>query len=277
MIWVVYRNEMLKMTKRLAFWVTLLSAVFMQLMTSGGRFYSSRQNPDLPQFSLPESIAGIFSSSVQMALIFGPAALILLVTSEFSWRTARQSVIDGLSKNQFFVGKLLLIPTLGMIFLSTQLAIGVGFAIPATDFGNLSGPLFKGVYFLAIAGFLLAFIGAAAVALFFALAIRSSGPAIAAWFFWTAIVEGLLASVAKGASERLGEMAEFAPGNVIDQMARYLQYDKDAFAAAVSRALERGVDPPSPAWDWPVLLVWFALWVAVLLLVSFVWFSKRDL
>lgn len=115
---VLVRNEAIKTFKRLAFWVTFLFFSFILTMEFGENYFRAAGDPDR-SFALPGAWREIVTGNSEIALIFGSVILILLLSSEFSWRTARQNVIDGLSKEQFFVGKGLLLPIVGLMFIVT--------------------------------------------------------------------------------------------------------------------------------------------------------------
>lgn len=273
---VLVRNEAIKTFKRLAFWVTFSFFTFILVMSFGENYMDAARDPD-QTFALPGAWRAIVTGSTEIALIFGSVILVLLLCSEFSWRTARQNVIDGLSKEQFFVGKVLLLPLVGLLFIVTQLVVGGGLALTGTDFSVVDEPLIGAVHWSTIGGFALAFLGYGSFALFVSLAIRNSGPAMAVWFFYVAIGEQLLAGGLGAVSDRLGELARFLPINTFNQLHRYYQHDDAAFQQAVQRAVEAGNDPPADPWaNGTLLVVWF-LWVALFVGGSFLWFRKRDL
>jgi hypothetical protein len=273
---VLVRNEMLKMVKRLAFVVTLGFFLFIMIMEFGGDYYRAIVDPDRT-FSLPGAWRGILTEDPEIALIFGSVILILLLCSEFSWRTARQNVIDGLSKEQFFLGKALLVPIVGLIFVGSNVVIGGVFALAGTDFGALTEPLMRGVHWSIIGGFFVAFLGYGSLALFCSLSIRNSGPAMAVWFFYMAVGEQMIAGAMNRIHERLGELATYLPINTFNQLHRYYQYDLAAFQQAVQTSIENDRTPPGERWamglPWGLSLVWIALLVGG----SFFWFRKRDL
>lgn len=60
---------------------------------------------------------------------------------EFSWRTARQKVIDGLSKERFYAGKAVVLVGLVLLFMGTTVLIGVGGAMLSPGGG---GPVSSG-------------------------------------------------------------------------------------------------------------------------------------
>ncbi len=273
---VLFRNEMLKLYKRLAFWVTFGFFSFIMLMEFGGSYYRAAGDSDRT-FALPSAWPDILTDQSEVALIFGSVILILLLSSEFSWRTARQNVIDGLSKEQFFLGKSLLLPVVGVLFIGMNVIIGGAFAFAGTDFGTLTEPLMRGVHWSVIFGFFLAFIGYGSLALFCSLSIRNSGPAMAVWFFYVAIGEQMIIGAFKAMHDRLGELATYLPVSTFNQLHRYYQHDAVAFQQAVQDAAANGRRAPADIWPMDTLLIVSFLWIALLVVGSFVWFRKRDL
>lgn len=273
---VLLRNEMLKMVKRLAFWVTFFCFAFVMIMEFGDSYFRAAGNPDRT-WGLPGAWRDVLAGLPEVALICGSVILILLLNSEFSWRTARQNVIDGLSKEQFFVGKTILLPIVALIFIGTNIVVGGGFALAGTDFSALTEPLMGAVHSSLIGGFFLAFLGYGSGALFCSLAIRSSGPAMAVWFFYVALGEQLIAGLMNRIHERLGDLAEYLPINTFNQLHRYYQYDLAAYRDAVQRAVEGNDQPPDEPWAMGLLLVLSFAWIALLVGGSFFWFRKRDL
>ncbi len=273
---VLFRNEMLKLYKRLAFWVTFGFFSFIMVVGFGESYYRAAGNPDRT-FALPSAWPDILTDQSEVALIFGSVVLLLLLSSEFSWRTARQNVIDGLSKEQFFLGKSLLLPVVGVLFISMNVIIGGAFALAGTDFGTLTEPLMRGVHWSVIFGFFLAFIGYGSLALFCSLSIRSSGPAMAVWFFYMAIGEQMISGAFNAIHDRLGELAMYLPINTFNQLHRYYQHDLIAFQQAVQRAVAVERTPPGEPWAMGLLVTISLVWIALFVGGSFVWFRKRDL
>lgn len=269
------RNEVLKARKRLAFWVTLGLFAFITAMEHGEDWYRAMRDPER-SFALPVAWASVFSEGSVLALIFASVILILLVSSEFSWRTARQNVIDGLSKTQWFWGKALLIPLAALLFVFFQVAIGGGFALAGTELGAADASLAGPPVLAAAAGLLLAALTAASLAFAAAMAIRSAGPAMAVWFAWMGFGERLLASglgrVFEGLRDALGYLPFLATQRLLD----FRSYDAAALQRAVERAEEAGRAPPTPP-DAATAALVCAGWIALLVGGSLVWFRRRDL
>lgn len=274
-IGVLVRNAMLKTTKRFAFWAALLMFAGLVTIIFGGLYYQSQTHGfRAPIFSLPDGWDMILGGPMMTALIFGSGILILLVSSEFMWRTARQNVIDGLSKEQLFGEKLLLIPFVVFVFLGTYLVIGGGLAWAGTDRATMVGPWIHGPQLALLGGVALAFVGFASTALFAALAIRNPGSAIGVWFIYAVLVERLLTSALTGFSKKLEPVVRFFPINVFNHLMRPVEYDATLYQKAVAQATRSGLT--LDVWGRgliPTALVWIALFLGS----AFFWFRTRDL
>jgi len=127
-----FRAEMWKMWKRPATWVTLGLFGLITFADLFDEFRDARKDPE-DRFFLPDAWGQILGQEVLIGFIFASVLLILLVASEFSWRTARQNVIDGLSKTQWYSAKVLLLPFLVALFLALRVVVGGSFALAGTD------------------------------------------------------------------------------------------------------------------------------------------------
>ncbi len=138
----IVRTEWLKIKKYPAFWwvmgITAFTypginymfyRIYLQIISNENRahelFKALLGNP----FALPESwrTVAYFSS----LFIFIPAiVIIMLITNEFSYKTNRQNVIDGWSRNDFLTGKVIdvLILTSLVTLLYTIVAVVIGLA-----------------------------------------------------------------------------------------------------------------------------------------------------
>lgn len=271
MIRAAIRNELLKTVHRLAFWVGFIFYAGVTLIEYANQYLRARNDAGYT-FALPAAWEDILADDPEVIFVFGSMLLILLVANEFTWRTARQNVIDGLSKEQFFAGKLFLVPLLTVLFLGVRVVGGAAFAAP----GRAGGPLVAGPHWSALAGVTVACVGSYALALFIALAVRSGGAAMGVWFLYFVVIENLASEGLVRLSQGSDQVVRFLPIHVFGSLTRYIQHDP----AALQRAVERAVDnnrPPPEIWD-PALL-WLAGigWVVVIVVAAFLWFRKRDL
>lgn len=269
---VLLRNELLKMFKRLAFWVTYTFFVGFTLIEFVDEFLEARSNPNDP-FALPSAWPQIMSDP-EPAFFFGTIILMMLLASEFSWRTARQNVIDGLSKEEWFLGKAMLVPILALLFLGAHLFLGATFALLGS--GDTSEPLIRAADWSAMAGVGLAFFGVASLGFFIAQAVRSSGAAIGVFFLYLVLIEQGLGSVIAKIGERFETIVHYLPFSTFQQLTNYRLHSDEAFRAAVQRAVEAGRTPPDQG-DLSMVFMVTAIWIVVFTAGSFVWFRRRDL
>ncbi len=270
----LWKNAALKTRKRFAYWVTLLSLFGLFAMIFGGEWYTARGSAD-ESFALPAAWSEILSEGAGVAAVFGSVIIILLVASEFSWRTARQNVIDGLSKTEFFVEKLVQVPLVVVPLLAALVLIGGGFALAGTGSGGEPG-IIRSADALLMGGGLLALVGYSTLALFFALLIRSSGAAMGVFFLYIAVVERLIGVILRWIDASLAAAARYFPTNIFNQLVEIEQYDPAALERAREAALEAGRTPPDLL-STPLLVGVALTYILVLVGVSFVVFERRDL
>ena len=275
MLAVLFRNEMLKMFKRLSFWVTFIFFSVINLMNFGESYFRTADDPE-HSYALPGAWQDIITEDAEINFVFGGVLLVLLIANEFQWRTSRQNVIDGLSKDQWFYGKLLLVPVVGVLFIGSRTMIGTVFGLLGTDLATVEEALVTRVHWTALSAIFLAFLGYGSWALFASLAIRNTGPAMAVFLAYVAFIEDLIASGLVRLNEGFESIVRFFPMNTFGQLNRWIQLDPAAFDRAVSQAVENGRTPPE-IWDLSTLLATAAGWMAVLVVTSFLWYRQRDL
>lgn len=111
------------------------------------------------------------------------------VTNEYQFRTARQNVIDGLSRRAFVAGKLvlMLLFALASTLLVAALALGLGgwSGGGLNGAASLSGTRFVPLHFLQVLGYLM-------LALLIGVIVRRTGAALLAFLGYTLLAEPLL-------------------------------------------------------------------------------------
>lgn len=116
--------------------------------------------------------------------------VIILVTNEFYFRTARQNIIDGLSRKQFLFAKVQLICILAFLvtffIILTGLIFGFSFSRSPSASAVFDKADFVIGYFFQSAGYML-------FALFTGILIRRSGLAVCLFLLYLMIVEPIIA------------------------------------------------------------------------------------
>lgn len=142
--------------------------------------------------------------------------LVILLSNEFSYKTHRQNIIDGMSRNEFLNVKLLL----ALIF---AVACTLVVVITALVFGATSGSTFSLNGFENVGYFLLKAFTYNMVAILISLLTRKSGVAIALFFIYTIFENGvslmlffLAVRIKKDNNLDLGNLGNYLPMNASD-------------------------------------------------------------
>lgn len=157
------------------------------------------------------------TSYVSSFFLMLPALLIvILVSNEFTFKTHRQNIIDGWSRNDFLKVKLTFAFLLA--FASTVIVL-----LTALTFGFLSGTTFSLAGFENIGYFFLKAITYNMVAILISLLAKRSGVAIALFFIYTIFENGLAmllfvlaVNIKQDSKVDLGNMGNYLPMNASD-------------------------------------------------------------
>jgi len=272
--WVLLRNEWFKARHRLAFVVALAMYAFITIMEHASSVMSARERDDV-EYALPDAWSQIFSGDSILLLIFGSIVVIMLTSSEFTWRTARQNVIDGLGKMQWFTGKVFLLFLVGVVFLAVKVGIGVVAALLGTDFSAGLG-LFPGSAFAAAGALLIAFLSTGGLALLISLSARSSGPAMALWFFWITMAEQLIPAIVMRFAPSTEPLFAYLPFAAAQRVLPFPVFDAGVQARIIGQAEAAGNVPP----DFPDPWLWIGVnagWALLFLGLAWILFQRRDL
>ena len=248
--------EWFRLTKRLAAWGIFFAFLALQIAFFGGRYYNAHRGGDYWGFpdALPDVLAG---RSALTTSVFAALLVALSVSSELEWRTARQNIIDGLSKNAWFAGKLLLLLSICIVFYGTQVSLGAALAYLGTTAG-LAGYFPALTYGSAACGALIGMCCYCGAALLFSMWVRSAGPVIAITILYL-IFDSLAASgLPTGVAALLPGQVQWA----LFEFGRYLP------------------EPPSSlayTWSSPGLFLAGIAWLTAFLGASYWVYRARDL
>lgn len=269
---ILFRIEVLKTTRRLAFWVT---TGFFTAFTAIFAINSARTAAQRPNsiFALPDSWPVILEPPSNIGPFFLGVTVILLLAPEFSWRTARQNVIDGLSKERFYTGKTILLAILLALFLIIPMVTGVvGTLFSPSEGGSpLVGP--SDFNYMIAYGLVLLLWGSGAFML--SALLRTSGPAMGMMFVYL-LVEQLLSQLVTQASEALRSVTDLLPFAVFSEVIDARLHYPVLLAQENARRAEQG-RPLLEFHDFEVLAGVILAYSAVFLAAAFVSMRKRDL
>lgn len=192
-------------------------------------------------------------------LLLLPALLILIViTNEFGYRTNRQNIIDGWSREQFINVKL-------VIALIATIASTVLVILTALSFGLFSGSSFSMKGFSHVGFFFLKSLTYNLIAVFIAVWIRRTGFAIGLYFIYLG-AENILSQLLTVWSIKLkqqgtdtGNMGDYLPMNAADGL---LTFPDNAFKAMTTSVL-------------PTDYTWLVVAFTIVYLALFFWLSRK--
>lgn len=214
--------EWFRLRKRLATWVVYIIFLALTMFLVGGLLYS-RPHGHLrgPYLGFPDAWETVLTAGTPLASILGAVLVALSVSSEFEWRTSRQNVIDGQSKENWFLGKLLLIPAICVALYATQLMFGAAWAYCDTYPPHRFFLYPASTYVTAGLGALLGMFWYSTVGLLVSVLVRSTGPAIGLTLIYQ-VLDNIVANTLRGF--HLDSIAALFPFQVHHSLLEFKQY-----------------------------------------------------
>ena len=159
-----------------------------------------------------------FFASIRYVLIFPAIIMIILITNEFTYKTIRQSIINGMSKYEFLVSKLLIILLMAVI-ITVILAVGT-FFIGLSHSGFIDVNFFsKGLPFLS--GFFICLICYMVYAFFCGFIMRNTGLAIAIFTLYSLIIEPVIYFFFRAPFMFENKIYTYLPVNAVIRLTEY--------------------------------------------------------
>jgi ABC-2 type transport system permease protein len=159
-----------------------------------------------------------FFATIRYVLIFPAIVIIILITNEFTFKTIRQNMINGLSKGEFLVSKLLLILVISVI-MTFFLAIGT-LIIGISHTADITLPLILQKSSFVI-GFFVTMVSFQVFALFFGFILRNTGLAIALFTLYVFIAEPILYHLLKAPFVFKNDISTYLPVNSVLRVTEY--------------------------------------------------------
>jgi ABC-2 type transport system permease protein len=159
-----------------------------------------------------------FFATIRYVLIFPAIIIIILITNEFTFKTIRQNVINGMSKAEFITSKLLLISLISVI-MTVLLTIGTLIIGLAHTSGITAGLVFERSSF--IIGFFVTMLTVQVYALFFGFLLRNTGLSIALFTLYAFIVEPILYYFLKSPIVFENKISPYLPLNAVLRVTEY--------------------------------------------------------
>ncbi|MDE2827146.1 MAG: ABC transporter permease [Bacteroidota bacterium] len=267
------RIEWLKVAKRRIFWVAIGAFSLFTAIPVVMGIRNAHIHPNAV-FTLPESWPEILGTPSGLGPLFAGVLMILLFAPEFSWRTARQNIIDGLSKEQFYAGKVILLA--GLVLLLMAVAVLTGISSTMFSPGEGSSGVFRSSDLSYMGGMALGILVFGSFGLMLATHLRSSGSALGILFLYFVVEELVAMLMLRSRSETFHAATEFLPVNLVDNLRDDLVYYPGELADVNSARAELELAPLEFPDVWVLVIVALA-YIMVLLGLSLLNLRKRDL
>lgn len=280
--------ESIKTTRAVSFWVSLgifaLFSSFILWFSFHGTTIVNGQ--EVSNMRLPRDWGRLLSQFKGLQIIFVPISLILLTASEFTFKTARQNVIDGLSKESFLISKFLTTLALTLLYFLLTLFLGTLFNLGATDTESTDATraLVTRHEFFLFGTYILALLGYGFLGLFFAFLTRSAGSAIAFYVLYL-ILEGLAGGLLQF-STTMKPLVKFFPTKVFDDLVNPFRFDSESLvelqsqikrAEAMGQAIPDAVYAQLPQLETEISLLLALLYIGLIGSATYLLFKQRDL
>jgi len=256
--------EMIKLRRRTAFTLAIAIFVGFTAIMFGAHSILSRNIENAPPFMLPASGAEIHMVLRQVIVFFSFVTVVNLCAAEYPWRTARQNVIDGWSREQFVTAKLLLIPVLVLLFF----VLGYGIALGIAATGGVAGSLVPAAVLKAMFGVIITAAGVSSLALLASFATRHTAGAIAIVLGYLMLGESLIALFLSRGGESVARLASFLPATVFMNVSALEQY-----APSSAGFMMAGREPLAT----PLLLVIAIAYITVFCVGAYLIVRRQDL
>jgi len=267
--------EWIKIRSRPAVWISTLIFTGLVGLLFAAPLYLAIQGGQTPT-AFPEAWHNIFGGIPPLGLFFTGAVVIFLISSEFGWRTARQNIIDGLARGEWFRAKIGALVLIVALFCGIQLVVGGAFGIIGTVLaGPGEGPIIRATDLASLGGFGLGVLGIASLAFAIAFLARGSGSALAIFFLYISAGEGVITALLNRV-ELLAPLARYLPVTVFGALQQRETFDPEYHALLTELSLEAGHTPPLPV-NTPLTIALGCIYTAALIGAAYLVYRRRDL
>jgi len=262
----------------------ILTIIYFGLLTSIALIAAIKFDIGPVKFHLAEQ--GIFNFpyiwhfNTFMASIFKFFLLLVIVSmiaNEYSNRTLKQNLIDGLSKKEFILSKFYTVVVFAAISTLFVFSVSLILGLVYSDYNEgsiiFSDLEYLGAFFIKLVGFF-------SFGLFFGILVKRSAFAVGAllvWFFMESVFKGILFwkfRETDGVSDKVNDIMQFLP---LESMSNLIKEPFTRLNAVQSVAKQIGEDLSkdfSVHW-YQIFIVLF--WTFIFIYCSFKLLQKRDL
>ena len=159
-----------------------------------------------------------FFATIRYVLIFPAIVIIILITNEFTFKTIRQNIINGMSKAEFLFSKLWLILLISVV-MTLLLTLGTMIiGVSHTSDITFSMVFEKSSFMI---GFFITMLTIQVYALFFGFILRNTGLSIALFTLYVFIIEPILYYFLKSPIVFKNDISTYLPVNAVLRITEY--------------------------------------------------------
>lgn len=270
----LFQIEWFKLKQNKAFWILIAmysvsvtvicssGMLLMEFFKSKGADFRGIDPTIIPLYDFPDVWHNITYIATFLKIIMG-FIMIISIANEASYKTLRQNIIDGLSKKEFLLSKLLMIGTMS-----------VGATLLLSIIGTLSGLFYSHVsgwsYMVTDTSFLLVYLFEVfyylTFALMIALLVRKSGLTIVGLMIYTWVLEPILVAILRYAGDFpdwVRSIAEYLPISAVNNLIR------EPFSRYIFQEIQGYVAIE----DFAVTVVWLVVYLGGSMFIL----NKKDL
>jgi ABC-type transport system involved in multi-copper enzyme maturation permease subunit len=205
-----------------------------------------------------------FFASIRYILILPAIVIIILITNEFTNKTIRQNIVNGMSRKEFLLSKLQLIFILSLLF-TLILTLGTFILGIANSDSQGMAMMFKKVSF--VGGFFIQLFSFLVFAFFLGFLLRNTGLSIAIFTLYALIIEPVLYFILKIPKLQPNNVSQFLPVNSVIRVVEY------PYFPILKKLMGLNVQEHLSLLDCVVPLIYATVMIAIVYWVL----SKKDL
>ena len=203
--------------------------------------------------------------------------IVSMMANEYSYKTLKQNLIDGLSKKEFILSKFYTVVVFALVSTIFVFIVSLILGLIYSDYNEFNIIITDMQYLLA---FFIKLVGFFSFGLFFGILVKRSAFAVGALFVWL-IIEGMIKGFlfytfrkADNISERVGDFMQFLP---FESMSNLIKEPFSRLGAVRSVANQVG-EQFTKSYDVQILdILIVSVWTTIFIYASYALLKKRDL
>jgi ABC-2 type transport system permease protein len=206
----------------------------------------------------------LFFASIRYFLLFPAIIVIILVTNEFTFKTIRQNIINGMSRKEFLLSKLQV-----LFWLSVIITVILTIMVLILGLSNTADPTASMVFskIVFVPGFFIQIFSFLVFAFFAGFMLRSTGLAIGIFTLYALIIEPVFYYVLKIPKLQPNTISQYLP---VNSVLKVIEYPK---LASLTRLMGLHLQEDISLLDCSIPL----LYAAIMIWIVFMTIKKKDL